>query len=124
MILLIKNSLKYLSLHFFENKVFSITMRIPGNSFKGVSDLKACLNYCEYPRRSCEKSNFCFPAQTVQLTEKPVELALTLLRGCLIFLNRVSFKTNGWESSNVYNFLPDLHNNLSTFLQTPLFKNH
>ena len=32
--------------------------------FKGVSDLKACLDYCEDRARSCENLNFCFPAQT------------------------------------------------------------
>jgi hypothetical protein len=31
---------------------------------KGVSDLKARLDYCEDPTRSCENLNFCFPAQT------------------------------------------------------------
>jgi hypothetical protein len=31
---------------------------------KGNSDLKARLDYCEYPARSCENLNFCFPAQT------------------------------------------------------------
>ena len=37
------------------------------------------------------------------------------LRGCLVFLSSMSFKTNGWENSNVYNFLPDLHNILTLF---------
>ena len=33
-------------------------------NLRGVSDLKACLEYCEHPARSCEHLNFCFPAQT------------------------------------------------------------
>ena len=37
--------------------------------------------------------------------------------GCLIFLGSMSFKTNGRENSNVHSFLPDLHNNSSTFLK-------
>ena len=32
--------------------------------FKSISDLEACLDYCEDPTRSYEKLNFCFPAQT------------------------------------------------------------
>ena len=31
---------------------------------RGVSDLKAHLDYCEDPARSCENLNFNFPAQT------------------------------------------------------------
>ena len=40
--------------------------------FKDVSDLKACLNYCEDPRRCYENLSFRLPAQTILLTEKPV----------------------------------------------------
>ena len=32
--------------------------------FKDVSDLKACLDYCEDPARIGENLNFCFPVQT------------------------------------------------------------
>ena len=31
---------------------------------KDVSDLKACLDYSYHYARSCENSNFCFPAHT------------------------------------------------------------
>ena len=40
------------------------------------------------------------------------------MRGCLIFLSSMSFKTNGRENSNVHAFLPDLHNIPSTFLKS------
>ena len=33
-------------------------------TFKGVSDLKTHLDYCEDPTRSCKNSNSYFPAQT------------------------------------------------------------
>jgi hypothetical protein len=46
------------------------------------------------------------------------------MRGCLIFLSSISFKTTGQENSDVYNFLPDLHNNSFTFLKSlGLYKN-
>ena len=34
-------------------------------TYKGFSDFKAHLDYCEDPARSCEKLTICFPAQTV-----------------------------------------------------------
>ena len=36
-------------------------------NFRGVSDLKACLDYCEDPARFCENPNSCFPAKTQSL---------------------------------------------------------
>ena len=36
-------------------------------SSKGVSDLKACLDYSYQHARSCENLNFCFPDQTEPL---------------------------------------------------------
>ena len=38
---------------------------------KGVSNLRACLDYCEDPARSCEKLFSC-PNRSVLLTEKPM----------------------------------------------------
>ena len=72
------------------------------------------MDYCEDLTRSCENLNSGFPAQTVLLIDKH----LNLLSSCLIFLSSMSVKTNGRENSNVHNFLTELHNNLSMFLKS------
>jgi hypothetical protein len=43
-------------------------------SIKGVSDLKARLDYCKDPARNCENLDFCFPSQnrTILLADEPV----------------------------------------------------
>ena len=52
-----------------------------GCSSKGVSDLKARLNYSYHNTRSCENLNLVFlPKQNVYLVE-------TFLEGCWIFLS-------------------------------------
>ena len=33
---------------------------------KGFTDLGTCMDYFVRPVRSCEKLNFCFPAQAIQ----------------------------------------------------------
>ena len=42
----------------------SAKLYIPTPPSKGVSDLKACLDYCEDPARRCENLIYFFPAQT------------------------------------------------------------
>ena len=49
--------------------MFIIILKLFVNPFeswksKGAYELKARLDYCEDPARSCEKFNTCFPAQT------------------------------------------------------------
>jgi hypothetical protein len=62
---------------------------------KCVSYIKACLDCCEY----LSGTIFCrFLQQTGS--------------------SSMSLKTNGWENSNFRNFLPDLHNNPSTFVKS------
>ena len=36
----------------------------------------------------------------------------------MIFFSSISFKTNGWENSNVHNFLPYLHKNPPLFYKS------
>ena len=60
---------------------------------KGISDLKACLDYCEDLAKSCENLNFFFLFKQNRSSASVVGF----LRVCLIFLSITSFQTNGRE---------------------------
>ena len=57
-------------------------------SCKGISDLKARLNYSYHHARSCEHLNSCFFAQKAE----PSSHSQTFLRGCLICLKGMELK--------------------------------
>ena len=60
--------------------------------YKVVSDLETCIDYFALPGRSCEYLNFCFPAQTAQLSE--------LRSQCMFFKRLLVFSHLGkwtWE---------------------------
>ena len=75
--------------------------------FNDVSNLKTHLDYYEDLTLNCEILNFLFshPNRTVLLT-------------FLVFLSIMFFDAKGQENSNVYNFLLDFHNDLSTFFKS------
>ena len=53
------------SVNFWESLFHSGARKMACNLYKrGVSDLKARLDYCADPARSCEILNFYFPART------------------------------------------------------------
>ena len=68
-------------------------------------------HYCENPARSCENLNFW---KTLFLIVLSAYVSLNILERLLDFSQQ--FKTNGRENSNVYNYLPDLHNRFKFYL--------
>ena len=71
---------------------------------KGISDIKACLDYCEDPVGSFENLNLCFSVQASLVS-------LNFFERLLAFSQQHDIE-NKWAGK----FLPDLHNNPFTFL--------
>ena len=58
------------------------------NTSRGVSDLKASLDYCKDPARSCKDLNFSFPAKTELFYWVRNQCTyLNFFESCLIFLS-------------------------------------
>ena len=70
----------------------TITCTVPLPHLWQVSDLKACLDYCEDLARICENLNFFLPKQNRSKDGEGSVVSLIFLRDCLIFLSSMSFR--------------------------------
>ena len=66
---------------------------------KGISNLKAHLDYSEDLAQSCENLNFCFvPKKNCSTDLEASKISPHFFEKLLIFLSSISLKTNGKEN--------------------------